>query len=559
MTNTHSSKQTRITPFLNKNKNKKSNKLWLFFIGCLGALILGAVLFMQSPLFRVTLTQSELHLELGTSASTQASTYLDGDSWSVPLSYVDTSKVKKNKTGRYPVYIYHGFDTYTCYVNVTDTTAPVVSCDIKTKTVTPGEIVSVDSLGLKIEDYSEISSTAFTCISSTHFYTGLPDEKTEEMREAYKKGLDMFAEEFQFAYGGIYTLTISVEDAFHNSTDVTLTLKVEEPPVIETVTDYYMAIAEEIPFEEYITAWDFLDEDLDSSDVKIDTAELQTGKSGTYPVYFSATDSYGLTTTSKANVHVSTKEDLQELINTHEIDINQDVIVGAYNSYDSGYYEEENISFIQNIMLPSIVYIENDILKTAGSGFIIAIDDAYVTIATNEHVITDDMTPDVVFYDATSCGGAVVAANKKEDIAFIRIPIGEKSSITTLAADYVQKLRTVHINEGYWNSLSNEESLTIGYNCVNKNGKIWFQQSGTMIAKNVNRNWNTYTDIDSMIISMEPEAGTSGSAIFDGYGHLIGMIRGYTDYGSYTETIAVPLHRILKYYEMTFKTKIQYQ
>ena len=542
-----------------ENTATKKHYHWQLFFGFLGALLLGLVLLMQSPLFDVTLTQNEMHLELGTSASTDAATYLNGAKWSVPLSYVDTSNVKKTKTGRYPIYIYHGFDTYTCYVNVTDTTPPNVSCDIKTKTITPGKIISVHSLGLKIEDYSAIESTAFTNISSTHFYTGLPDEQTEQLREAYKKGLDMYAEEFQFAYGGIYTLTIRVEDAFYNSTDITLTLKVEEPPVIESVTDYYMAIASEIPFENYINAWDFLDEDLDSSDVKIDSSQIQTEKSGTYPVYFSVTDSYGQTTTLEATVHVNTQEALQELINTHQISLNEDVIAGAYNPYDSGYYEKEDISFIQNIMLPSIVYIENDVLNTAGSGFIISIDDSYVTIATNEHVITDDMMPDVVFYDATSCSGAVVGANKKEDIAFIRIPIEESRSLTSLAADYVKTLRTVHINESYWNSLDNEEALIIGYNCINKDGTIWFSQSGNMLAKNVDRNWNTYTDIDSMIISMTPEPGTSGSAIFDGYGHLIGMIRGYTDYGNYTETIAVPLHRILKYYEMTFKTKIQYQ
>lgn len=544
---------------MTKISSKQNNKLFLIPIGVIGFLLLSAVLFVQSPLFDVTLAQTEMHLELGTAADTNPATYLEGSQWCVPLSYVDTSNVKKSKVGRYPIHIYHGFDKYTCYVNVTDTTAPVVSCDIKNKTVTPGETVSVESLGLKIEDYSDIDSMAFTRIASSHFYTGLPDEQTEEMREAYQKGLDMYAEEFQFSYGGIYTLTIGVEDTFHNRSEITLTLKVEQPPVIESASDYYMATAQEIPFEEYITAWDFIDEDLDASDVKIDSSQIQSDKTGSYPIYFSVTDSYGLTTTTEATVHVGTAAELQELINTHQINASEDIIIGAYNLYDSGYYENEDIDFIQNIMLPSIVHIENDVLDTIGSGFIIAIDDEFITITTNEHVVTDDMMPDVAFYDGTTCNAAVVGTNAKEDIAFIRIPIEEKHSVTAVAADYVQSLRTVHINESYWNELDNDESLTIGYNCVNANGKIWFTQSGTMIEKTAKRDWNNYTDIDAMIISMTPEAGTSGSAIFDSYGNLIGMIRGYTDYGSYTETIAVPLHRILKYYELIFKTKVQYE
>ena len=52
---------------------------------------------------------------------------------------------------------------------------------------------------------------------------------------------------------------------------------------------------------------------------------------------------------------------------------------------------------------------------------------------------------------------------------------------------------------------------------------------------------------------------TSGSAIFDGYGHLIGMIRGYTHYATHTETVAVPLKEILNYFESVFKYKIHYQ
>ena len=58
---------------------------------------------------------------------------------------------------------------------------------------------------------------------------------------------------------------------------------------------------------------------------------------------------------------------------------------------------------------------------------------------------------------------------------------------------------------------------------------------------------------------MEPVGCTSGSALFDGYGRLIGMIRGYTDYGTHIETVAVPLSEILDYYEMVFHEKLQYQ
>lgn len=540
-----------------KQRNKKL--LLPVIFGIITLLCLGFILFLKSPLFEVEFTTKESHLEIGTTPETDPGFYLEGNNWCVAMSHVDTSSVKKTKVGRYPVYIYHGFEKYTSYVNVTDTTAPVVDCDVKNKTITPGEIVSVNTLGLDIEDYSEIESILFTKISSTKFYTGLPEEEIADMREAYRKGIAMEAEEFQFAYGGIYTLTISVSDTFHNTSEITLTLKVEEPPVLEVPNDFYVAATKEINFTEYINAWDFINEDLNEEDVTVDTSQLNLTKVGTYPITFSATDDYGLTATATANVHVSSQDALQELLNTHAINLTNHIIIGAKNPYDSGYYASENIEFIQNIMLPCIVNVENDALDTFGSGFIIEITDEFVTIATNEHVIQGDLTIDVTFYDAVHCNGAVVASNAQRDIAFIRIPIDGKSSSTSLASSYVQNLRTVHIDKGYWNNLADDCEITIGYNCINNEGKIWYTSSGYMVEKIAVRDWNNYKDINETIISMAPAAGTSGSALFDGYGHLVGMIRGYTEYDGYTETVAVPLDEILKYFEIVFKYKVHYQ
>lgn len=538
--------------------NHKSNIL-LIVLGTITLLCLMLVLFMKSPFFEVEFTTQEAHLEIGNKPETTPAFYLEGNDLCVSLSHVDTSSVKHTKVGRYPIYIYHGFQKYTSYVNVTDTQAPVVSCDVKTKTIEPGDIISVNSLGLKIKDYSDIESVKFTKISSTKFYTGLPEEQTVDMREAYRKGIPMEAEEFQFAYGGIYNLTISVSDTFHNTSEINLTLKVETPPVLEVPEDFYVGETKDIDFTKYINAWDLLTENLDVEDVKVDTSKLNLSKTGTYPITFSATDDYGLTATKTANIHVSSQEALQDLLNTHVVDLTTDVIIGAKNPYDSGYYNTENMEFIQNIMLPCIVNIENDALDTFGSGFIIEINDAFVTIATNEHVIKSDLTVDVTFFDAATCNGAVVAADAKRDIAFIRIPIDEKGSSTSLSTEYLKKLRTAHINKKYWDELANDCKIAIGYNCINNEGKIWTTNSGYMLEKEATRDWNQYKDVNETIISMAPVSGTSGSALFDGYGRLVGMIRGYTEYDGYSETVAVPLSELLSYFEIVFKYKIHYQ
>lgn len=537
----------------------KKLKIVLAASGIMGFLVLGIVVLFQSPFFAASLATKESHLEIGSEANTDPSYYLDGENWCVKLSLVDTSNVKRTKVGRYPIYIYHGFQKYTSYVNVTDTTAPVVRCGVKNKTIEPGEIISVNSLGLDILDYSEIESILFTNISSTKFYTGLPEEETVDMREAYRKGIEMEAEEFQFAYGGIYNLTISVSDTFHNTSEITLTLKVEEPPVIEVPQNFYVADTKEIDFTEYIKVWDFISEDMDAKTVEVDTSNLNLGKTGTYEITFCATDEYGLQAEKIANVHVSSQNALQELLNTHKVDFSTSVVIGAKNAYDSGYYASENIEFVQNIMLPTIVHIKNDALDTFGSGFIIEITDEFVTLVTNEHVISSDLAVDVSFYDATTCSGAVVASSPERDIAFIRIPIEEKNSSSSLSEEYVTKLRTVHINKKYWDGLADKCDLLIGYNCINDTGEIWRGEIGHIIEKEALRDWNQYKDVNETIISMDPVAGTSGSALFDGYGRLVGMIRGYTQYDGFSETVAVPLSEILSYFEIVFKYKIHYQ
>lgn len=534
-----------------------SKTRWTHVImGSVTILSLILFLFLNSPLFAVTHSQKELHIEAGTKASTSPHTYLDGANWSVSFSYVDTSAVKHTKVGRYPITIYHGFKKYTSYVNITDTTPPVVSSSVKNKTLVPGKTISAKSLGLNIEDYSEIQTIRFTKISSTKFNTGLSEIDSYEIKEAYRMGIPMEAEEFQFAYGGIYTMTISIQDAFYNTSELEVTLTVEEPPVLEVPNNFYVADMPQIDFTDHIHVSDFIEEDLDIADVEIDTSKLNLSAPGTYPVTFRITDTYGLTSTKTSNVHVSSQDALQTLIEQHHIDITKDVVLGAKNPYDIGYFEEDNIIAVQKAILPCVAHIKNDALGSFGSGFIIEINKDFVTITTNHHVIQNDAIVDVTFYDGTSYLGSVVAWDAKRDIAFIRIPIDGNDSKSSISSTYVKTLKSVHINKGYWDSLANNTQVTVAYNCINEKGEIWNNNIGYITEKIAIRDWNEFEDIKETLLSFNPIPGTSGSALLDGHGQLMGMIRGYTNYDSYRENIAVPLSEILSYFEIVFKYKI---
>lgn len=540
----------------------KKRKTWLLIPAIFLIVVLGLSLFMISPLFSVEKATDSITHEAGKTPNFSPSDFLDGENWCVNLSYLDASQVNHKKVGEYPLYIYHGFEKYTFTVEIVDTTVPSLTCNMKNITLEKGEYITINSIGIKAEDNTGIDRLLFHHIVADKVH--IDAEDSAHLEELFLTGRDLWTQEYTFEYGGVYTMTVSAIDAYNNATELTLNVTVEEAPVLDTIDSVYLAIGQTIDFSEYIEVWDYLDTDYSAKDVTIDTSALDTSKSGEYEVVYTATDSYGLSSKATTTVHLRTPLELQEMINTHKINKDDHLIIGAYNSYDSGYYEENNPEFIQNVMLPSIVHIENDDNYTFGSGYIIKIDSEFVTIATNDHVIVGDYDPEIFFYDGTSCEGIIVASDPREDIAFIRIPIDGYSDKTSLPFEYVETLRTVHINEGYWKDLPNEKNIPICYNCIDTNGEIWQSSIGHIVYKEATRTWNEYEDINECIISMAPVGGTSGSAIFDGHGRLIAMVRGYTTYynpdgSQYVETVAVPLIEILDYYQMIFHEKLHYQ
>lgn len=512
------------------------------------------------PSFQAEPVSSRIYMELGKKTSTNPETYIECSSWSMPVTFVDISDIDNKTAGSYTATVYHGFQKFTYEVIVSDTTPPKITGSVHSVTVEKGDTVNMNKLGIQIQDYSSIRECIITSVRSSK--VNLPKDSDTEttLMSLYQKGIAVNAETYEFSYGGKYQLIISATDAYENSSEYTLNVTVEEPPVMEAATSYYVATNSSIDFSKYITTRDFLDEDYSIEDVEIDTSELSFSAPGEYPVYFTGTDSYGQSTTVTATVYVMGENALQELINTHVINTGEQAIAGALNPYDNGYYTNRDTDYVLEAMRPCLVYIYNDTYPAAGSGYIIDISEDFVTIGTNQHVIKNDMTLDVYFSDGSLRYGSVVASDPKNDIAFIRIPIDNSGSEASVSPEYVAgNLRTVHINKSYWDSLQDRPGITVCYNCLDKTGNSWLTDVGTMVEKFCVRNWNQYTKINETIISATAVAGTSGSAIFDDSGRFMGMMRGYTNYDGYTETVVIPLSIILEYYESIFDEPVQYQ
>lgn len=333
-----------------------------------------------------------------------------------------------------------------------DMIPPSISCDISNKTIKAGEIISVNKLGVRVTDNSKIDSILFTKIRSDNFYmpsTGNNETEITAMKKAYADGISISGEEFQFSYGGVYELTITATDIYANASDFTFTLKVETPPVIETPSDYYVAVGNEIPYEDYVNVWDVIDGAYEFSNVTLDTSNLNIGKEGSYPISFRAKDKYGLTSTKNATVHILSKSALQELIDSHKINATDHAIVGAYNKYDIGYIVDS--TELSSAITPALVQIENEKNNTTNDGFIIKIDTESITIATNASAVTDSLTTVVRFFDESSYHASVVFTNTEYDLAFIRIPVDGNDERSSVSSEKLADLRTVHLDETQWN------------------------------------------------------------------------------------------------------------
>lgn len=321
--------------------------------------------------------------------------------------------------------------------NMIDTTPPTISCNISTKTVLPGEILTIDKLGIRATDTSPIESIAFTKMDDIEF----------------------FSKEFSFSYGGIYELTITACDIYKNKSNYTLTIKVETPPDIKVPSNFYVAAGSDIDFSKYIQVSDLLDETFTYDNLNIDTSNLNIATPGNYPVTFSGTDSYGLTSAKSTMVHILSKDDLQKQIDSQKIDISTSVIIGAQNAYDIGSYSD--IASLESAIAPALVTITNEKNNITGDGCIIKIDDSFVTIVTNESVVTGNLTVCVSFFDETTRHAAVVFTNEEYNLAFIRIPVDGATEDSSVSSEYTRSLRTVHLDEQQWDMHPVTKSISL--------------------------------------------------------------------------------------------------
>lgn len=466
-------------------------------------------------------------VELGNEISTEVTDYVKGFVPGVWVSVLDVTDVNTYCLGEYRATVKQGFHTYEFTINVEDTVAPVLHFSDENFYLKEGEVYAVDYFLDEIVDFSDKVSVFVS-----------------EAGKKEAKHSDVCMEK-----SGIFVLTFVAQDESENESAYTLSVTVDTPPVITGMKDYYVVPGTTLDYLEFIEAYDIVDGDV-SENVYVDASGVDLSSEGFYELSYICEDAYGLITEEEVSVNVMASMDIQELINTHEIHRLDDRIIGAYNLYDIGYYDNKTMDEMFEIMHPTTIRITNN--GGYGSGFILEISDEEIIIGTCQHVVKKQDTVGIYFFDGTKATGTVVGTIWNEDVGFVSVKIED------IPEDLLNRLYTVHINKGYWDSLENETDLEVGIRCITDKGTVWRDRKGKLVYKASHGDMQYRNLYDATRITASLFSGASGSNIFDIHGNTMSVATYVISGGGRYESYGMTLETLCSGFEEIFGRKINY-
>lgn len=534
-----------------KRKMKTWKKVLLIILAVL--FVIALVLTGLTLFYPIKSLQESYTYELGTPVDKNPELYLDCFVLSEYFCALNFAEVDQSEPGTYTAYIEHPVQTVPFTVVVEDTIAPEL-------VLTDENVVLEVSKGYDVDNFL-VEATDISGKVEISMFTSGRSAKLDSMEFALENA--KVTEKVSFDSIGEYYVYVSATDPSGNVTTKSVLILADTPPTITPYQDFYLALGSEVDYGVNVKARDELDGNL-TKNISIDTSDIKLDVAGEYEVFYSVTDSNGLVGRCSAPVYVMEPMELQELINTHQIDRKNQTIAGAYNLYDGGYFEEDNIQFVLEHYSPAIVHIDQG--NSQGSGFIIDITDTDVIICTNYHVLNKDSEHTITFYNGVVAPGTLIGRGNAIDVAFTKVPIEDLK----FRMEYIMdKLMTVHIDQEYVNGITNPSSLSVGHRTMHLNGGEEKDRTGQLIqAEYPIEDWpgkeypKYYKNVEEVCIySASNYGGCSGSAVFDGYGNLVGMAsyhryqaneQGHKNFGMTVDTI-------LSVYEELTGEKLNYK
>lgn len=275
------------------------------------------------------------------------------------------------------------------------------------------------------------------------------------------------------------------------------------------VSDIYMVKGMWVDYLEGISAYDALGQEL-TDRIVVDASKVITDECGEYELFYFVEDIEGNQAQTRTTVHVVEGEAAMGII----LEENQPAFARI------GYDGEETDSL--------------------GSGFIAGITETGIFLFTNAHVVGDEDTVWVFFCGGEEIQGEVLGRQEEPDMALVFVPLERVNE------ELLSRLKVVDMDLAYWSGLDPNNLPAAGYRCLNPDGSLWVEETGKILAK---QEYLWALDYAVVKYSMENKNGVSGSAIIDESGKLIAMALGVSIEGGTTESWAIGLPDLIKFYE----------
>ncbi|MGN0471452.1 MAG: serine protease [Lachnospiraceae bacterium] len=196
------------------------------------------------------------------------------------------------------------------------------------------------------------------------------------------------------------------------------------------------------------------------------------------------------------------------------------ICVGAVSPVTILGEDEADMETAEGNCLFASVYVDVD--PYMGSGFIIDVTDFYIYIMTNRHVAEKNKSnPMIVFADGTRVAARFVRADKQDDIAVLRV---DRRDVHDALED---RLQSVVFRE---NRTAVKPGERIGIVARNVNQSV-YMSDGEVEAASYDCYFTGEGMIEGMLGTYASKGGTSGSAVLDSRGYLVGIHKGTTTNG----------------------------
>ncbi len=249
----------------------------LIIFGCIAVVAVLAIVIMnyfEDQNVEIKQVRTEIEMEAGSELDMDVYSYISSTDKVMKAAKIDASGVKTDTVGKYIMTVSYKDRVFDVFVNVIDTTPPVIKVENNSLLIGVNTTFKLHELPIDIDDLSRTAATLSNGKEAMHY--------------------DVV---------GDYKDTITVTDEYGNSSSQEISIKVADlnPPVISGNRNFQVYEGTPINPMAGVTAKDIEDGDITS---KIQVSEYNVRKIGTQTITYTVSDDYGNVTTVTSTLRV---------------------------------------------------------------------------------------------------------------------------------------------------------------------------------------------------------------------------------------------------------------